>query len=81
MITDGDEAATDVKKWKTAEVAGTADRDKLLDDLFTNYKVDNYPENSTVNFGLAILNADLVILFLLSSLLWIWVLISMESQI
>jgi len=49
---------TDPHKFKTAEVAGTSQRDKLLDDLFSKYKVDNYPENSTVKFGLSIVNVN-----------------------
>jgi hypothetical protein len=54
----GDEATNTLQKWKTQETAGVADRDKLLDELFAHYKAESYPENSTVKFGLSILNVD-----------------------
>jgi nicotinic acetylcholine receptor len=46
-------------KFKTSETASQADRDKLLDDLFKDYKPYSYPSNSTVGFGVSVLNVDL----------------------
>ncbi|XP_021968187.1 acetylcholine receptor subunit alpha-like 2 [Folsomia candida] len=36
-----------------------ADRDRLLDNLFENYKKRNYPDKTTVQFGMYLINLDL----------------------
>jgi nicotinic acetylcholine receptor len=46
-------------KWTTRETADQEARDKLLDDLLSGYKAYSYPSNSTVNFGVSLLNVDL----------------------
>jgi len=46
-------------KWVTEESAGQEARDKLLDQLFAGYKSYSYPENSTVEFGVALLDVQL----------------------
>ncbi|OXA48102.1 acetylcholine receptor subunit alpha-like 1 [Folsomia candida] len=45
-------------KFKTREHAGTAERDKLFDKLFTNYHKDNYPENTTVSVGVSLMDVS-----------------------
>lgn len=57
-VTEGT-APVSAKKYATEEHAGQAERDKLLDDLFTNYKKESYPDNSTVKFGVALLDVSL----------------------
>jgi len=47
------------KTFVTEEQAGQEERDKLLDDLLTNYKPYSYPDNATVKFGVALLDASL----------------------
>lgn len=47
-------------KFKTREHAGTAERDKLFDKLFTNYHKDNYPENTTVSVGVSLMDVSFV---------------------
>jgi len=48
----------ELKGYKTKDTSSTATRDKLFDELFSTYKKENYPENSTVRIGLSVLNVD-----------------------
>jgi len=45
-------------KYATAETAGQDARDKLLDKIFEGYKPYSYPENTTIKFGVSLLNVE-----------------------
>jgi len=51
--------AAPTEKFDSHDTSTTAQRDALMDKLFKDYNVDSYPENSTVYFGLNLMNADL----------------------
>jgi len=45
-------------KFKTADHSSAADRDALWEKIFSKYNRDQYPENSTLKFGLSVLNVE-----------------------
>ncbi|OXA47522.1 acetylcholine receptor subunit alpha-type acr-16 [Folsomia candida] len=55
-VSEGNETPKLSAKSKSLENSGTAKRDKLFSKLFDTYNKDNYPENSTVNVGVSLLD-------------------------
>jgi hypothetical protein len=53
-------AEFDTEKADSTDTGSTSDRDKLIHELLKNYKKSTYPEKTTVQFGVSLLNVDMV---------------------